>query len=206
MAGVKNSFRFRTMCPRTAAAGFLRRFLVMFCLVSVMDDALAQKASVSTDLLGYANFITMNVEASCPVARHWSVNAEVRYNPFTFDLGEGREDARNRQQAYAAGVRWWPWNVYSGWWLGGKLRYQEYNSGGIVSRKTREGDRYGAGVSGGYSYMLGKHLNIDFGLGFWSGMDRYSVYECPVCGVTEASGSKFFILPTDIMVALSYVF
>ena len=151
-----------------------------------LPDMNAQKASLSTDLLGYANF--------------------VKYNPFTFDLGEGKEDARNRQQTYLAGVRWWPWNVYSGWWLGGKMQYQEYNTGGIFSRKTREGDRYGAGVAGGYSYMLGRHLNLDFGIGLWGGMDRYSVYECPVCGVTSSSGAKFFILPSDIMVALSYVF
>ena len=96
--------------------------------------------------------------------------------------------------------------MYSGWWVGGKLQYQEYNVGGIVSRKTSEGDRLGAGISGGYSYMLGKHFNIDFGLGFWTGYDKFSVYACPVCGVTENSGSKFFILPSDVMIALSYVF
>lgn len=179
---------------------------VVIVLLCLSHGASAQKASLSTDLVGYMNFITMNVEASYPVARHWSINAGVKYNPFAFDLGEGKENARNRQQAYAAGVRWWPWNVYSGWWLGGKMQYQEYNSGGIISRRTREGDRYGAGVSGGYSYMLGKHFNIDFGIGLWGGFDRYSVYECPVCGVTEASGAKFFILPSDVMVALSYVF
>lgn len=75
--------------------------------------ASAQNASVSTDMVSYANFATLNLEASVPMARHWSVNASVKYNPFEFDLGEGREDARNKQQAYALGMRWWPWNVYS---------------------------------------------------------------------------------------------
>ena len=70
-----------------------------------LPDMNAQKASLSTDLLGYANFVTMNLDASCPVSRHWSINAGVKYNPFTFDLGEGKEDARNRQQTYLAGVR-----------------------------------------------------------------------------------------------------
>ena len=62
-----------------------------------LPDINAQKASLSTDLLGYANFVTMNLDASYPVSRHWSINAGVKYNPFTFDLGEGKEDARNRQ-------------------------------------------------------------------------------------------------------------
>ncbi len=179
--------------------------LALACMASPLD-AKAQKASVATDLVGYMNLVTMNMEASLPVARHWSVNAAVRYNPFEFNLGRDKENARNKQQAYAAGVRWWPWNVYSGWWLAGKVQYQEYNSGGILSAKTYEGDRFGTGFSGGYSYMLGKHFNLDFGLGFWGGIDKYVKYSCPVCGVSEDSGSKFFILPSDVMVALSYVF
>lgn len=181
-------------------------FLASALFLIHVHDAHGQKGSVSTDLVGYLNFVTMNVEASYPIARHWSVNAAVRYNPFTFDLGEGKEDARNRQQTYAAGMRWWPWNVFSGWWLAGKIQYQEYNVGGIVSDKTSEGDRYGAGISAGYAYMIGKHFNMEFGAGLWSGLDRYSKYSCPVCGTTESSGRKIFILPTDIIIAFSYVF
>ena len=53
-----------------AAVGFL-------CGSTNLD---AQKASLSTDLLGYANFVTMNLDASYPVSRHWSINAGVKYN------------------------------------------------------------------------------------------------------------------------------
>lgn len=175
-------------------------------MLSLQAASRAQNVSISTDLVSYLNFATMNVEASYPISRCWSVNAGVRYNPFTFDLGEGKEDARNKQKTFAAGVRFWPWHVFSGWWLAGKLQYQEYNHGGIVSRKTTEGDRYGFGVSGGYAYMLGKHLNLEFGLGVWGGFDKYAVYSCPVCGLTESSGQKFFFLPSEVLVALSYVF
>lgn len=181
--------------------------LIVFMLAALFGFcSRAQKAALATDLVSYVNFVTLNAEVSYPVARHWSVNAGFRYNPFTFNLGEGKEDIRNKQQSYSAGVRFWPWNVFSGWWLAGKVQYQEYNSGGLVSRKTYDGDRYGAGFSGGYSYMVGKHFNIDFGLGFWSGMDVYKKYSCPVCGVTEDTGSKFFFLPSDVIIALSYVF
>lgn len=186
------------------------RYVRMTVLAAVMSclwhESHAQKASVATDLVGYANLVTMNVEASVAVARHWTVNAGARYNPFTFDLGKGKESARNRQQTYAAGMRYWPWNVFSGWWLAGKLQYQEYNTGGIVSQTTYEGDRFGAGFSGGYSHMLGKHFNVDFGLGLWTGYDRFTKYACPVCGITEGSGEKFFVLPSDVIIAFSYVF
>ena len=169
-------------------------------------DLAAQKASVSTNLAGYVNLATLNIETSFPVSRHWSICAGAKYNPFTFNLGKGREDARSKQQAYYAGTRYGPWNVYSGWWLSGKVMYQEYNTGGIFSPETREGDRIGMSLGGGYSHMIGKRLNIEFGAGIWSGMDWFTKYSCPVCGNVEASGKKVFILPSDIIVALSYIF
>lgn len=181
-------------------------FFSAMLFLTPLNDADAQKASLSTDLVGYLDFVTMNLEASYPIARKWSINAGVRYNPFTFNLGNGREDARNKQKSYAAGVRFWPWHVFSGWWLAGKLQYQEYNRGGILSQKTTEGDRFGAGLSGGYAYMIGKHFNVEFGLGFWGGFDKFTTYSCPVCGLTEAAGQRFFVLPSEVLVALSYVF
>ena len=111
-----------------------------------------------------------------------------------------------RQQSYSIGARLWPWHTWSGWWFAGKIRYQEYNFGGIRSPETREGDRFGGGLYAGYTYMLGPHLNIEFGLGLWSGLDVYKCYSCPVCGVTLKSGKTRFILPDDIMISFAYVF
>lgn len=166
--------------------------------------ASGQKAGISTNILEYVNMGTLNAEASYAVSRYWTVNAGARYNPFTYRMA-GRQ-VNNRQQSYYAGVRYWPWYAYSGWWVSGKARYQEYNAGGLVSSRTDEGDRFGLGVAAGYAYMLGKHFNLDFGVGLWSGYDLYTRYSCPSCGVTEASGGRFFVLPDDILIAVTYVF
>lgn len=72
--------------------------------------------------------------------------------------------------------------------------------------ETREGDRVGAGLYAGYTYMLTPHLNIELGLGLWSGLDMYRCYSCPVCGVTLESGKTYFILPDDVMISIAYVF
>ena len=166
----------------------------------------AQNIALSTNIAGYANWGTLNLEASCSVARQWTVNAGVKYNPFSFKAGEDEHPVNNRQRLLAAGTRFWPWHVYSGWWIAGKVQYQEYNLGGITSAETTEGDRIGFGATVGYTYMLAKHFNLEFGLGGWVGADFYSVYECPVCGLTVDSGRKGFILPNDIIVAISYIF
>lgn len=168
--------------------------------------ASAQKLAVSTDVLGYADMVTMNGEVSYSLSRHWSANAGFRYNPFTFKAGDDGHILTNRQRTFSAGARYWPWHVFSGWWFSGKAQYQEFNRGGFRSPQTREGDRYGAGVAAGFTYMLNSWLNMEFSLGGWGGREVYTVYECPQCGITTDEGSRFFILPNDVMLALSFVF
>jgi len=187
----------------------MKRFAIILAVAAFAISSLkseAQTVSLSTNLLDYACLGTLNADVSYSLSRRWSVTAGARYNPFTFRKGDPDKQFQQRQQSYSLGARLWPWHTWSGWWFAGKLRYQEYNSGGIRSLETREGDRFGAGLYAGYTYMLTSHLNIEFGLGLWSGLDVYRCYSCPVCGVTLESGKTHFILPDDIMISLAYVF
>lgn len=184
-----------------------RRYGVALALLlfAAAWEAGAQTWSVSTNAMDYMNFGTLNVEGGVAASRHWSLTAVAKYNPFLFQNREG-EPVSARQQLYGAGVRYWPWHVFSGWWAGARLQYQEYNRGGIRSAETDEGDRYGLGLSGGYSYMLSSHWNLDMGLGFWGGYDRFVTYSCPVCGITRQEASRLFLLPADVLLSLVYVF
>lgn len=187
----------------------MKRFAIILAVAAFAISSLkseAQTVSLSTNLLDYACLGTLNADVSYSLSRRWSVTAGARYNPFTFRKGDPDKQFQLRQQSYSLGARLWPWHTWSGWWFAGKLRYQEYNSGGIRSLETREGDRFGAGLYAGYTYMLTSHLNIELGLGLWSGLDVYRCYSCPVCGVTLESGKTHFILPDDIMISLAYVF
>ena len=156
----------------------MKKMMLLAAALLVGAAASAQRLSVATNVLDYADFGTLNVEGDVAVARQWTL----------------------------VGVRFWPWHVFSGWWIGGKVQYQEYNRGGIRSAVTDEGDRYGAGLSAGFTYMLHPHLNVSVGAGIWGGFQRYTIYSCPVCGVTEESGEKTFLLPNDLALTLSYVF
>lgn len=166
----------------------------------------AQKMSLSTDLLGYAELGTLNVDASYALDRKWSITAGARYNPFTYHKGDEDEQFQYRQLSYSLGARLWPWHTWSGWWFAGKLRYQEYNQGGLVSRETEEGDRFGTGIYSGYTHMLAPHFNLEFGVGLWAGLSSYKVYSCPSCGITIEEGTKYFLLPDDFMISIVYVF
>lgn len=186
----------------------MKRKITIMCVSAALLGAFgasAQEMALSTNLAGYANLGTMNLEASYAFARHWSVNAGMKFNPFSYDSKENIK-MQNKQRLYSVGARFWPWHIYSGWWLAGKMQYQEFNTGGIVSKETSEGDRIGSGITGGYSYMLNPHFNFEFGVGLWAGYERFTRYECPVCGSVTDQGEKIFVLPNDLILSLTYVF
>jgi hypothetical protein len=184
----------------------MKKCLIVMLISIASLPSYAQKLSFSTNLLDYACLGTLNADVSYSGSRRWSLMAGVRYNPFTFRADDPQNQFQLRQQSYAAGVRLWPWHTMSGWWFAGKLRYQEYNYGGIFSSESEEGDRFGAGLYSGYTYMLTRHLNLEFGAGLWSGISFYRRYSCQKCGRTIGHGRKYFLLPDDLMISVAYVF
>ena len=185
----------------------MKRTLTLLTLLLVFAvSASAQKWSVSTNIMDYVSLGTLNAEGSVATGRHITLNASARVNPWTFFEGDNGRQMQNRHQTYAAGIRYWPWHIYSGWWFSAALQYQEYNRGGIISQSTEEGDAYGISPGAGYSLMLHENLNLDFGLSFWTGQKTYITYACPSCGRITDKGSKWFIMPNEIRVAIQYIF
>lgn len=186
--------------------------------VNKADDRTARWA-VSTNVADWGWYATPNVNAQWAVARHVSAEAEAKYNNWTFK--DSSPTARNRQarQEYSLGARWWPWYVYSGWWAGAGAQYQEYSRRPMNhSDRKEEGDAYGVYVSGGYALQIKPWLNLDFGLGFWTGAKSYKLYQdskqaCPTCGkridkddLDDSPSHKGFILPDELKISLMFVF
>lgn len=179
----------------------IRTIIAVLLAVSFSATVQAQNFAVSTNAVDYAYLGTLNLDASYAPGTHWTVGAGVKYNFYT-----------SRQRSVSLNARYWPWHKYSGWWIAGSMKYQEYNTGGYQGWKydsegeTAEGDRMGGGFAAGYSYMLGNHFNLDFGLGLWAGYDIYRNYVCPKCGAVSKTGQKFFVLPSDLTIGVSYLF
>ncbi len=206
------------MCQSGRAYRLIFAFCVSLC-VSVFRSAevRAQQVSVSTNAIEWLNLGTINGEMGVSVSRHFSIHVGARYNPWTFNkgdskarfndpLGEEEKQFQNRKQAYCLSVRWWPWYIYSGWWWYVKGQYMEYNRGGLFNHTAEEGDNVGGGIGVGYTYMLHKHWNVEFGAGVWAGRSRFSSYRCTNCGTLLDQGTKFFFLPDDVFVSIIYVF
>ena len=182
------------------------KIIITLLLIALPIFCSAQNWSVSTNAMDYVSLGTMNAEASMATGRHISINASARINPWTFHKGDPSKQMQNRQQTYAVGIRYWPWHIYSGWWMSGMAQYQEYNRGGIISATTEEGDAYGLSIGAGYSLMLHEHWNLDFGLSLWGGQKTFVTYACPSCGKINEKGAKWFFLPNDLRVSIAYIF
>lgn len=181
-------------------------FVLMFVLLVPCREARAQRFALSTNVVDWATFGTVNIEGAFGLNRGFSFHLGVEYNPWTFAKHvEGRQ-FQLRQTTVEGSIRWWPWYVFSGWWIGMDLRHTAYNIGGfLMDGLSQEGYATGGGFSGGYSLMLSTHWNIDFGLGFWAGSRSYRVYDCAFCGTLTDEGRKMFILP-DAKVSFVFIF
>ncbi len=176
----------------------------------------AQVFSLSTNLLDWANLGTVNAQAGLSFSRHFSLHAGARYNNWNFGSAEKETAFQNRARTASLGLRYWPWNVYSSWWVSARAQVEEYNRGGLLKRPlTEEGVAAGLGLGFGYSRMLARHWNLDLGLGGWFGKAWYTQYRCPRCGrvVSRDDGTpvrdatRWFALPSnELQISISYVF
>lgn len=184
-----------------------RKKLLMALLFSTVSVAVqAQRWAISTNALDYVNFGTLNAEGSVAVSRHVALDVGAKFNPWTFGNQTTGQTRQNRQLFVNAGVKWYPWYIYDGWHFDGFVAYREYNSGGIFSQNTEEGDAFGGGLGAGYTLPVHKNLNVEFGAAFWAGAKMYCVYECPICGRQVEKGTKFFIMPSNITIGVTWVF
>lgn len=182
----------------------MKRFLLTIAILVVSATAShAQQWSVSTNILDWANFGTINLEGSVAVARHFVLDVGGKYNPWNF-RGEDNRVMNKQRMAYVGG-KWYPWFSYDGWYVGAMAGIMEYASGGLIQKQTEEGLAYGGGIGGGYTLIIGKNFNLNFGAYVWGGKKDYTLYECPVCGRRLESGQKFFVMPTNITFGVTWV-
>lgn len=128
--------------------------------------ASAQKFALSTNLVEWANFGTINADAGLSVAQDFSLHAGAKFNPWSFHTKSGMQIYNKQTTAYF-GARYWPWYVYSGWWIGARVRFMDFSETGVLRPKLFEGKSLGAGVLFGYTWMIHEHFNIEIGGGLW---------------------------------------
>ena len=191
-----------------------KRFLIIILLLFAVIPEFRmtgqeRKTSValSTDLVDWAYLGTANLEAGVSVHRHFSLQAGAKFNPWSFKTHGLELDLYNKQTTAYAGFRYWPWYVYSGWWVGAQAQYSGYSETGVWRHALDTGKAIGAGLSFGYTLMLSENFNLEFGAGVWGGRRfQHTLYCCPDCMKVRQIGPENFVALNDISVSVMYVF
>lgn len=169
--------------------------------------AMEQKFDISTNLFDWLDLATINLDASIPVSRHFTIQAGFKYNPWNFKVNKGGiTQMRNQQQSVSAGARYWPWGTYSKLWICSKLQYRNYSETRARGLYLDVGKALGAGLSLGYMWRIGDHLGIELGGGFWGGrLLEHAMYDGPDERCYEL-GPKNFIALNDLNISLHWLF
>ncbi|MBR1926854.1 MAG: DUF3575 domain-containing protein [Bacteroidales bacterium] len=185
-----------------------KRLFTLLTALTLCVSASAQKWSVQTNALDWLALGTANAEVGMSVSRHFSIMAGGRYNPWELKTGDPEVIVRNQQRTAYIGVRYWTWYVNSGFWTGIKAQYLDFSNTGIWREALKEGrEGIGGGLSLGYTYMLGKHFNIEASAGAWAGKFKdYHFYSSPEKKHVREEGSKTCLYPDNPAISFVYVF
>ncbi len=177
----------------------------------------ARDLAVKTNLL-YDAALTVNAGAELQVSPRWSVDLSGNLNAWTLDEGKKWKHWLVQPEA-----RWWSCERFcealGGHFVAGHLLGGQYNAGhldldfkllgtdfGALDDHRYQGWFGGVGVAYGYSWLLGRHWNLEAELGIGWIHTRFDRYECAGCGRAVGSGRHNYFGPTKAALNLVYVF
>ena len=113
-------------------------------------DGIAQDMAVKTNAIGWAT-VSPNLAFEYRVARKWTLDLSLSYNPFTFG-----DNKKWRHVAVQPEARYWLCAPFGGHFVGAHLLYMHYNAGNVhmpfgLWKQLRDyrfqGNLYGGGLS-----------------------------------------------------------
>ena len=185
--------------------------ILMIVLLTILSfSAQAQRVAVKSNLL-YDATSTLNLGLEVGLSPRWSLDVSGNYNPWTFS-----DNKKMKQWMVQPEVRYWTCRSFLGHFFGAHLLGGEYNIGGMLpfgikparsglGSKRYQGWAAGAGISYGYSWILGRRWNLEATLGLGYLRLGYESFECKTCGDRLGEGKKNYFGPTKAGISLIYI-
>lgn len=182
--------------------------MAFFCL-----GAKCQKVALKTNLL-YDAATTVNAGVEFGLSPQWTFEVTGNYNNWTMS-----HDRKWKHWLVQPEARYWFCNRFIGHFLGFHAHGGKYNVGNLdndisflgtdfsmLSDSRYQGWFVGAGVAYGYSWVLGRHWNLEFELGIGYAYSKFDRYPCATCGERLDKGDHHYLGPTKAAVNLIYAF
>ena len=149
-----------------------------------------------------------NIGFEVPVGQHVTLGANLGLKAWPrwgfWDWDEKENDTHWRNFAVVPEIRWWPGNLYEGWFAGADFIYTHYNVGAVslpfglypdASNYRLQGSWWAGGLFGGYSWALGEHFRLEAEAGVAAGLAAYDRYDCKHCGTSLGEDRKVAVVP-----------
>ena len=191
------------------------KFIVLLlALVGLALPAAAQKAAIKTNLL-YDATATLNGGVEVKFAPKWTGDLSANLNAWAI------KDHRWKHWLVQPEARYWFCDATAGHFVAAHLLGGQYNIGNIdlgdfkflgTNLAGLKDHRYqgwfaGAGIAYGYSWILGRHWNLEAELGIGWIHTRFDKYPCTKCGTKIYSDRVHnYVGPTKLALNLVYIF
>lgn len=178
------------------------------------QEVKAQKVAVKTNIV-YDIAANINAGVELGLAPKWTFDVSGNFN--AWDMSH---DRKWKHWFVQPEFRYWFCDRFAGHFLGLHLHGGQYNVGGLknsisflgtdfsrLSDSRFQGWFAGAGLAYGYSWILGKHWNLEAEIGFGYSYTKFDTFECVGCGrKVEEDKEHHYVGPTKAAINLVYLF
>lgn len=176
-------------------------------------SANAQKVGVKTNLL-YDATATLNGGIEVGLAPKWTLDISGNFRPWVI------KDEYWKHWLVQPEARYWFCDRFAGHFLGVHAIGGQFNWGNFsyarnflgtpfakLDEQRAQGWAAGGGIAYGYSWILGKHWNLEAEVGAGVIQTWYDVYTCTTCAKRVAVDQKHtYFGPTKAAINLVYIF
>lgn len=191
-----------------------RSYIILLLGLLFVYNAKAQKIAGKTNII-YDVLATVNVGLELGLSDKWTLDMSGNFNGWSTS-GEKKW----KHWMVQPEARYWLCDKFSGHFFGFHLHGGQYNIGGLkngiqflgtdfseLTDYRYQGWFAGAGIGYGYSWILGRHWNLEAEIGLGYSYTRYDKFECAGCGEkVEEDRTHHYVGPTKAALNLIYVF
>jgi hypothetical protein len=169
------------------------------------EHHLVIKTNLGAAALGNINLAGEIGLNSGSTAHPLTLHVPVSYNPFIYG-----DNGKLKHFAVQPELRLWQGGAFSKFFVGLHAHYAYYNVGGTsgINKKLKEnryqGNLFGMGLSGGYTYMINDKFGFETALGLGYAFMNHDIYDCQHCSSKTGEENKIYFGPTKLAISLVY--
>lgn len=190
-----------------------RKLSILLMLAAFFVTGYSQTVALKTNLLYGAYTSTPNLSLELGLGKRSTLDLGGGYNPWNLN-GTELDNTKLVHWLGQMEYRYWLCQKFSGHFFGVHALGTQFNIGGHElpllfekgSKNFRyEGFGYGAGISYGYQFYLGKRWSLEANIGVGYARLHYDKYDCVKCGTKLSSEKKNYFGPTKAGISLIYI-